>query len=196
MNPYRSDPATITTLLSDWRQGDDEALEELMERVYGDLQKIALGFLRQERQDHTLEAAALVSEAYLRLLHQHPDGWANRLHFFAVAATLMRRILVDYARRSSYAKRGGGAFVLPIQDVSAAAPQRPPDLLELDEALQALAKLDPEQARIVELRFFGGLTAQEIGEVLNLSVPTVTRRWRIARGWLYHRLEGEASSGF
>ena len=188
----RSGPATITALLVDWRGGDPKALDELMEQVYGELRQIALGYLRKERPDHTLEASALVNEAYLRLLDQHPEAWANRLHFFAVAATLMRRILVDHARRSSYAKRGGGVIRVPLQELSAPAPQKPPDLLALDEALETLAKLDQEQARIVEMRYFGGLTAEEIGAVLEISAPTVTRRWRIARSWLYRYLaEGE-----
>ncbi|MCB1034031.1 MAG: sigma-70 family RNA polymerase sigma factor [Acidobacteria bacterium] len=159
-----------------------------MELAYDELRRIALGYLRRERPDHTLEASGLVHEAYLRLLDQHPEAWKNRLHFFAMAATLMRRILVDHARRAGFAKRGGGAVRLPLEEAGISSPRRPPELLDLDEALAALAELDEEQARIVELRYFGGLTAEEIGVVLSLSSPTVTRRWRIARSWLYRYL--------
>jgi RNA polymerase sigma factor (TIGR02999 family) len=185
------DHSTITRLLSAWHGGDGVALDELMERVYGELQKIAAGYLRNERPDHTLEVSALVHEAYLRLLEQRPPEWHDRLHFFAIAARIMRRVLIDHARRSRYAKRGGGAMRVPLLDAAAAADPRPAALLALDEALRELGAFDRELATIVELRYFGGLTAEEIAAVLGVSVPTVTRRWRIARGWLYRRLTGD-----
>jgi RNA polymerase sigma factor (TIGR02999 family) len=184
-------PPRITELLVAWNGGDDAALAEVAEQAYGELRRIALGYLRHERPDHTLEASALVHEAYLRLLKEHPHLWHNRLQFFATAARLMRRILVDYARRGDYAKRGGGAARVPLEEVQVAAVQRPPHLLALDEALTDLAGFDEELAGIVELRYFAGLTAEEIGGLLGISVPTVTRRWRIARSWLYHRLTGK-----
>jgi len=187
--------STITRLLSAWHDGDGVALEELMERVYGELERIAAGYLRHERHDHTLEVSALVHEAYLRLLDQHPEAWHDRLHFFAVAASLMRRILIDHARRCRYAKRGGGAIRVPLLDAATATDPRPTTLLALDDALRELAQLDRQLATIVELRYFGGLTVDEIGVALGVSAPTVTRRWRIARGWLYGRLTGEDGRG-
>lgn len=186
-------PATITRLLSAWHGGDEIALDALMERVYGELQRIAAGYLRRERADHTLEVSALVHEAYLRLLEQRPPEWQDRLHFFAIAARTMRRVLIDHARRSRYAKRGGGAVRVPLLDGMAAAGPRPVALLALDRALRELAAFDRELATLVELRYFGGLTAEEAAAVLGVSVPTVTRRWRIARGWLYRRLTGDES---
>lgn len=187
---HDSGPATITRLLRAWNGGDDEALRALMERAYGELRRIAAGYLRHERADHTLEASALVHEAYLRLDRQ-AVAWRNRLHFYAIAARLMRRILLDYARRSGYAKRGGGAVRVPLIEAAVPAAPRPALLCALDGALGELAILDPELARIVELRFFVGLTAGEIGALLGLSIATVTRRWRIARGWLYRYLTEE-----
>jgi RNA polymerase sigma factor (TIGR02999 family) len=186
-----SAPPTITELLVAWNGGDEAALAEVTEQVYPELRRIALGYLRHERPDHTLEASALVHEAYLRLVEEQPQAWHNRLHFFAAAARLMRRILVDHARRGAYAKRGGGAPRLSLDEMKVAAAERPPELLALDEALTELAGFDDELARIVELRYFGGLTAEEIGGLLGISVPTVTRRWRIARSWLHHHLAGE-----
>lgn len=186
-----SAPPTITELLVAWNGGDEAAFAEVTEQVYPELRRIALGYLRHERSDHTLEAPALVHEAYLRLVEEHPRAWRNRLHFFAATARLMRRILVDHARRGAYAKRGGGVQRLSLDERKVPAAERPPELLALDEALTELASFDEELARIVELRYFGGFTAEEIAELMGISVPTVTRRWRIARGWLHHRLAGE-----
>jgi RNA polymerase sigma factor (TIGR02999 family) len=189
---HQIESLSITQLLTAWSGGDEEALRELMERVYGELCRIAAGYLRSERADHTLEVSALVHEAFLRVRDQRAVSWHNRLQFFALAARVMRRILLDYARRSAYAKRGGGAPRLPLLEGALAAAERPPLLCALDGALSELASFDEELARIVELRFFVGLTAEQIASLLGVSVPTVTRRWRVARGWLYRRLtEGD-----
>jgi RNA polymerase sigma factor (TIGR02999 family) len=168
----------------------------LVEQVYGELHRMALGYLRHERPDHTLEAAALVHETYLLLRRQHPAVWRNRFQFLAVAARLMRRVLLDHARRARYAKRGGGGARLSLVESRVAAAERPSRLGALDHALSELAAFDAELAGIVEARYFRGLTAEEIGAELGVSVPTVTRRWRIARGWLHRRLtEGDGHRG-
>jgi RNA polymerase sigma factor (TIGR02999 family) len=177
-------PGDITRWLREWSQGDEAALDRLMPAVYGELRRLAAGRLRRERGDHTLETAALVHEAYLRLVEQAHVKWANRAHFLAVAARMMRRVLVDHARRRRYLKRGGAVRRLEIADLDE-VPARGRDWLALDDALNRLAALDQVQSRIVEMHFFGGLTHEEIAAVLGVSVPTVVRRWRAARAWLY-----------
>jgi len=185
----------VTRLLRAWAAGDEEALAALLPQVYDELRRLASVYLRREGPGHTLDTGALVNEAYLRLIDQKRVAWHDRGHFFAIAAQMMRRILVDHARRHLYAKRGGGAPVLALDEALTLAPERAPELVALDEALVELETLAPEKVRIVEMRFFGGLTAEEIARVLGVSVPTVTRGWRTARAWLYRRLAGEVGDG-
>jgi RNA polymerase sigma factor (TIGR02999 family) len=178
----------VTELLLAWSRGDQAALAALLPRVYEELRKLASGYLRQERPGHTLQTSDLVNEAFLRLVDQDRVQWRNRAQFFGIAAQMMRRILVDRARSHLYAKRGGGAPRLSLDEALTLAAERAPELVALDEALEELAKIEPDRARIVELRFFGGLTSEEIAQVLDVSVPTVTRGWRMARAWLYREL--------
>ena len=184
-----------TELLLEWSNGDEQARDRLLALVYDELRRLAGRFLRHERADHTLQATALVHEAYLRLVDQQRVQWRNSVHFTALAAQMMRRILIDHARSHRYAKRGGGARKVPLEDAPQGALQAPPDVLEVDEALTELARMEPELARIVEMRFFGGLKNDEVAEVLGVSVPTVVRRWRLARAWLYRYLKGPANNG-
>ena len=175
----------VTALLRDWSGGDRDALERLMPLVYQELRRLAASYLRVERPDHTLQPTALVHEAYLRLVDQRGVSWQNRAHFFGIAAQMMRRILVDHARRRQAAKRD--ATALRVQAMSAEGEEasvRDPELLALDQALCGLESLDARQARIVELRFFGGLNVEETAEVAGVSSATVKREWRTARAWL------------
>jgi len=184
----------VTRLLADWSQGDQGALNELMPLVYQELHRLALIYLRRERPDHTLQSTALVHEAFLRLVDQTRVEWRNRAHFFGVAAQMIRRILVDYARTRRRRKRGGDACKLSLDEAIAAAESKDIDLLALDEALEKLAALDPQQSRIVELRFFGGLSIEETAEVLGISPATVKRDWMMARAWLYQNLASGAGA--
>lgn len=182
----------ITALLEGWAQHDPDASEELLARVYGELCHLAHHHLARERAGHTLQTSALVHEAYLRLLEQRDLDWASRRQFFALASRMMRRVLVNYARDRRTAKRGGGSPHLPL-DETAIPVSRLPELIALDEALHALEADHPELAEVVELRYFGGLTQEALAELLGMSVPTVGRRWRTARAWLYrHLAAGEA----
>jgi RNA polymerase sigma factor (TIGR02999 family) len=179
------DPAPdLTLLLKRWRQGDRDALERLMPLVYEELRRIARHYLRSERQGHTLESTALVHEAFLRLIDQRNVQWQNRAHFFGIASQMMRRILVDHARKRHAAKRDAALMRLSVASRLVPAAEREPDLLALDEAIKALAALDAEQSRIVELRYFGGLTIEETAEVMGTSPATVKREWATARLWL------------
>jgi RNA polymerase sigma factor (TIGR02999 family) len=179
----------INKLLADWGQGDEEAREALIPVVYNELRKQARRYLRGERLDHTLESAALVNEAYLRLVRQEAPQWQNRAHFFGVAAQLMRHILVDHARKRIAAKRGAGAPVL-VLDPGLAPAQKPGiDLVALDDALSKLTALDSQQGRLIELRFFGGLSIEETAVVLGVSPATVKREWVTARAWLRRELK-------
>jgi len=178
----------VSQLLRAWASGDLQARDELVPLVYHELRKRASGYLRHERPDHTLQATALVHEAFLRLAGQNRVAWQNRGHFYAVAAQMMRRILVDYARERLAVKRPGAALRVTL-DESIQAPEGPgADILMLDEALNELSTIDPRQGRIVELRYFGGLSEQEVAEALSVSRATVTREWKRARAWLYHRM--------
>ena len=181
----------ITGLLVAWRGGDDEALADLLPRVYQRLKKIAGHLVRQERYEHTLATTALVHEAYLRLIDLENIGWKDRAHFYAMCARIMRRVLVDHARHHSREKRGGGAVRVDHSALKDVPEDRAPRLVALDEALRELAEHDEEKARIVELRFFGGLDREEIAEVMGISSATVTRRWRAARAWLINYLNFE-----
>ncbi len=175
----------LTQLLVDWSDGDEAALSRLMPVVYDELHRLAQRYLNRERSDHTLQSTALVHEAYLRLIDQKRIRWQNSLHFFGLAAQMMRRILVDHARSHRYAKRGGNVRKISLEDAPEVSMSRAGELVALDEALVALAEIDPEMSQLVELRFFGGFKAQEIAELTGVSAPTVTRRWRMAKAWLY-----------
>ena len=179
-----SRPAHVTGLLLKWNEGDAKAREQLIAAVYQELRKLAARSLRAERAGHTLQPTALVHEAYQRLIDQRSVQWQNRAHFFGVAAGLMRRILVDHARRRNAQRRGGGAEKVQVDDGAGAVAPRDVDLVALDLALSELASFDPQQARIVELRFYGGLTLDETAEALEISAATVSREWTMARAWL------------
>ena len=183
-------PSDVTGLLQAWSAGDRSALDELMPVVYAELHRLARARLRGERADHTLQATALVNEAYVRLVDQTRVRWQNRAQFFGTAAQLMRRILVDHAREHRSAKRGGGATRVELDEALGSAHQRDVDLLALDAALERLERLDPRQSRLVVLRFFGGLTIDEVAEVLEISPATAKREWVTARIWLRRELDG------
>jgi RNA polymerase sigma factor (TIGR02999 family) len=182
----------VTHLLVQWSKGDRGALDALVPLVYDELRRLAQLYLNREKQSHTLSSTALVHEAYLRLVRQQDVTWQNRAHFFAVASRMMRRILVDHARKHNYAKRGGGVMTLSLDETMAPVQERELDLVALDDALEALAKLDERQCRMVELRFFGGLSIEETSAVLGVSTPTVKREWASARAWLYREISGAA----
>ena len=181
-------PDDVTQLLEHWSNGDREALERLMPLVYDELHRLAQRYLRRERSDHTLQSTALVHEAYLKMVDQKNVRWQNRAHFFGVAAQSIRHILVDHARSHLAAKRGAGAAKLSLDEAIGVPEKREVDLLALDQALEGLAVLDPQQGRIVELRFFGGLSIEETAEVLHISPATVKRDWVMAKAWLYQNL--------
>lgn len=183
-------PDEVTQLLLKWNKGDNAAFDELIPVVYAELKKIAKRYMGKERLDHTLQTSALINEAYLRLVDQQTIQWQDRKHFFAVAARIMRHILIDHARSYQYAKRGGGAEKVPLEEAASLRIQRAEELLELDEALNGLSAIDPRKSEIIELRFFGGLTVEETAEVMNLSPVTVMREWRAAKAWLHQGLTG------
>jgi RNA polymerase sigma-70 factor (ECF subfamily) len=182
----------LTGLLIEWREGDESALEKLTPLVYDELRRIAHRYMQRERNGHTLQTTALVNEAYLRLAGQQKIQWQSRAHFFAVSAQVMRHILIDHARRRHYAKRGGEASQVQLEDTAAMSQQLAAELVALDEALDELAKLDPRKARVVELRYFGGLSLEETAEVLEISVMTVRRDWRAAKAWLFKAVNSES----
>jgi RNA polymerase sigma factor (TIGR02999 family) len=190
--PNSPDPNDVTVLLARWRKGSAEAEAELMERVQGELRRLAAGYLRRERGGQTLQPTAVVNEAYIRLLPQRGVSWENRAHFFGIAAKMMRRVLVDHARRRHAAKRDAG----PAQPVSISGVPSPArevdqvDVLALNAALSKLSELDPRQSEIVEMRFFAGLTVEEIAEVLEISTATVKREWATAKMWLKRQMQG------
>jgi RNA polymerase sigma-70 factor, ECF subfamily len=180
--------ADITTLLKSLAAGERGDADRLMEAIYDDLKRLAASQLRGERENHTLHPTALVHEAWLRLINQRMTGWQDRLHFFAIAARVIRRILIDHARERQALKRGGNSRPVPLLGLDVAADETPVDLLALDEALSELAGLSERQARIVELRFFGGLTITEVATALGIGSRSVDREWQVARAWLFHRL--------
>lgn len=177
----------VTQLLAAWSDGNQSARDELIPLVYAELHRVAQNYLRRERRGHTLQSSALVHEAFLRLVDQRV-AWRNRAHFFGIAAQLMRRILVDYARSRSNEKHGGDQLHLELDDALDAAAERDADLVSLDDALTDLAAIDPQQSRVIELRYFGGLTIEETAEALGVSDTTVEREWRLARAWLRREL--------
>jgi RNA polymerase sigma factor (TIGR02999 family) len=186
MAPEAPNPQ-LTQLLREWRQGDSRAQKELSEIIYREMRRLAQSYMRRERPDHTLQATALVHEAYLRLVDQRTE-WKSRAHFFGVAASMMRRILVDHAKEHAALKRGSGAPKAPLDEALIVSAEPAEDLVALNEALTNLEKIDPQRSRVVELRFFGGLSNEESAEVLGISPATVQRQWAGARAWLYHEL--------
>ena len=185
-------PSPVTELLVRWRSGDGDALQSLMPLVYEELRRLAHNYLRRERSDHTLQSTALVHEAYLRLVGSAPAQWQDRAHFFGIAAHLMRQILTEYARGRNTAKRGGGVCKLTLDDAEQRPERLDVDMVALDDALNALAKIDPQQCRVVELRFFAGLSIEDTAEALGLSASTIKRDWNTARVWLYRELDRAA----
>jgi len=181
----------VTRLLQDWSIGNRDALDQLLPLVYNELRRLAHSYLKRERPDHTLQTTALVHEAYLKLIDQHSVNWQNRAQFFALSAQAMRRILLDNARRHTAAKRGSGGQKISLDEVASVSGEGANEaLIALDFALQKLETIDPEQSRIVELRYFGGLTIEETAEVLKTSPSTIQREWTIARAWLYRVISG------
>jgi len=180
----------ITELLEQWSVGNQSALDRLYPLVYEELRRLARSYMKREQKGHTLQTTALINEAYVRLVDQHNVHWENRSHFFAISAQIMRRILVDHARRYLQAKRGGGALRVSLDEVMIVASERSEEVLMLDEALGNLARVDPRRCQVVELRYFAGLNNEEIASVLKISENTVTRDWNLARAWLYQQLGG------
>lgn len=190
----KGQPSEVSLLLREWRNGDPKALDALLPIVYEELRRLAHFQLQKERIGHTLESAALVNEAYLRLTGLHAPQWESRTHFFAIAAQLMRQILVDHARRHVATKRGGGDFKLSLEEATMQSKQKDVDVLLLDDALKALAKIDPRQSKVVELRFFAGLTLEEISEALEIAPATVQRDWTAARAWLHREVSRKSAN--
>jgi RNA polymerase sigma factor (TIGR02999 family) len=186
--------ADITELLVAWRNGDEGALAQLMPEVHGELHRIARRCMRGERAGHSLQATALVNEAYVRLVDTRQVRWQDRTHFLAVSARLMRRVLVDHARARLYQKRGGGAPKLTLTDGLAGSDEQPHDVIALHDALDALAKFDERKSRVVELRFFGGLTVEETAHVLGVSADTIMRDWKLAKVWLLREIESRGTA--
>ena len=185
----------VTDLLLAWSSGDESALNELMPIVYQELHRLAHFHLAKERKGHTLQTTALVNEVYLKLIDQKKVEWQNRSHFFAIAATVMRRILVDYARSRQYSKRPDGVSALPLNEALIVSPERAKDMIMLDEALTALSKDDERKARTVELRFFAGFSIEETAELLGISPGTVMKDWTLAKAWLRREMKREKQSG-
>jgi len=179
----------ITGLLVDWSNGDQSALDKLLPLVEKELHRLAHSYMRRESPDHTLQTTALVNEAYLKLIDQKKTRWQNRAHFFGIAARIMRRILMNYARDQQRLKRGGGAIQVSLSEVAVISLSKTTDLLALDEALERLAATDERKARVVELRYFGGLSVEETAEVLGISEITVLRDWKFAKAWLLRDIE-------
>ena len=179
-----------TELLRAWSEGDESALNELVPLVEKELHRLAHAYMRRERKGHTLQATALVNEVFLRLAHTANPRWQDRAHFVGIAARLMRQVLVDYARSRGYRKRGGGVQRVPLENVPLITPELEVDVLAVDRALEAFAKIEPRKSQVVELRFFGGLSVEETADVLGLSVETVKRDWRVAKLWLSRELQG------
>jgi RNA polymerase sigma-70 factor, ECF subfamily len=183
-------PGDVTGLLLEWRGGNEGALDQLISLLHAELHRIADRYTRRERADHTLQATALINEAYLRLIDAKRVHWRDRAHFLAIAARLMRQVLVDYARSRGYQKRGGGAVRVTLVEEIAAVNEPDLELVALDDALQALAKFDERKSRVVELRSFGGLSVEETAAVLHVSPDTVMRDWKLAKAWLLRELGG------
>lgn len=183
----------VTQLLRAWSAGDTTALEQLLPLVEAELRRLARGYMTRERRGHTLQTTALVNEAFIRLIDARSVGWQDRAHFLGIAARLMRRVLVDHARARGYQKRGGSAQRVSLSDAGLVSAEPTLDLLELDRALEALEVVDARKAKVIELRFFGGLTVEETADVLHVSSDTIKRDWRLAKLWLVRELEGRRS---
>ena len=184
-------PREITQMLLELTDGNHDAVDHILPHIYDELRRLASSYLRRERSNHTLQPTALVHEAYMKLIDQTRVRWQNRAHFFGIAAQVMRRILMDYARKHTAEKRGGDAEVLPIEEeILIVSHDKSAELIALDDALRQLAAMDERKAKIVELRYFGGLSIEETAEVLGLSVPTINREWRMAKAWLYSEIGG------
>ena len=190
----KSSPQSISLLLQRWSNGDEGALEQLMPLVYAELRRMARRYMGQQPSSHTLQTTALIHEAYLRLAGQEEKRWENRAHFFGVAAQAMRHILVDYARARNTGKRGGEARTVSLEEAAIVSKERAAGLVALDDALAELAQLSPRQGRVVELRYFGGLSVEETAEVLKVSLDTVTRDWSQAKAWLHRELNKAVTS--
>lgn len=188
--PSEPDGSSVSGCLKQWSEGNPDALNRLMPLIYHELRRLAHAYLRRERHDHTLETSALIHEAYMRLIGQREICCLNTHQFLAIAARTMRCILVDHARSRDYQKRGGGMVRVSLEDMQPLSVEPPPWLIDLDEALEKLAEVSPQQAQVVELRYFGGLGSEDIAAILGISIPTVTRRWRVARAWLYRFMTG------
>jgi len=184
-------PDEVTQLLLEWSNGSHEALDKLMPLVDSELRRLAHHYMRRESPGHTLQTTALVNEAYLKLVDQRHVHWKNRAHFFALSAKLMRRILVDHARKRRHAKRGGDVLKISFDEAVVVLQENRADLIALDDALEKLATIDPRKSKVIELRFFGGLSVDETSEALHISAVTVMREWRMARAWLYNSLRNE-----
>jgi len=184
----------ITQLLAEWSDGNQAALDDLYPLVYDELHRLARRYMSRERKGHTLQTTALINEAYVRMVDQRNVRWANRSHFFAISAQIMRRILIDHARRQAYAKRGGGARQVSLEETATVVQGDLSEFLRLDEALKSLAEMDPRRSQVVELKYFGGLNNDEIAEVLKISKNTVIRDWNMARAWLHRQLTGSAAN--
>lgn len=182
----------LTALLDDWKHGDQSALQKLTPLIYGELRRIAHRYARRERNGHTLQTTALINEAYLRLAGSEPPDWQDRQHFFAVTAQVMRHILIDHARRRRSFKHGGGIEQISLGEAAVMADRRAQELISLDEALKELTVLDSRKSRVVELRYFGGLSLEETAAALGVSVMTVRRDWRAAKAWLYQAVNSES----
>lgn len=187
-------PQEITELLLSWSRGDHAALEQLIPLVYPELRRLARRYMLRENSGHTLQTSALINEAYLRLVDLQSAEWQDRAHFFAVAAQIMRHILVDHARKYRYDKRGGGKRHVPLEEGAIVRQERAGELVALDDALNRLANIDPRKSQIVELRFFGGLTVEETAEVMKLAPITIMREWRGAKAWLWREISGKKMS--
>jgi RNA polymerase sigma factor (TIGR02999 family) len=181
----------VTQLLVDWGNGNQAALDQLIPLVYTELRQLARRYMRRERPGHTMQTTALIHEAYLRLVDQNQVRWENRAHFLGIAARLMRQILIEHARRRTRAKRGGGAGTISLDEVALVSQARATELLALDDAMERLAAIDPRKSRVVELRFFGGLSPKEAAEVLHIAPNTVLRDWRLAKAWLHREISHE-----
>ena len=193
--PMNPSPNDVTQLLVAWKNGDEGARDELMSVVYQELHRLAHHYMKRESAGNTLQTSALVNEAFLKLANQRDVDWRNRAHFFGIAAQMMRRILVDYARSRRYAKRGGGMRPISLEEGIIVSQERSAELVALDEGLERLAEMDPRKSQIVELRFFGGLSIEETAEVLEVSAGTVMRDWTLAKAWLRRDMSDRGRSG-
>ena len=191
--PNRATPGNVTALLDAWGAGDDRALEQLLPLVEAELRRLARAYMARERRGHTLQATALVNEAFMRLTGARTVRWQDRAHFLGISARLMRRVLVDHARARGYQKRGGGAFRTTLNEALMVSPAPSVDLVALDRALEKLAEVDQRKSRVVEMRFFGGMSVEETAEALHVSEDTIKRDWRLAKLWLLRELEGSSA---